>query len=164
MECKVSGLKICDRESRRAGSPLLLAAATSYSTRITESRTVQAGKRSGGEGGVGGQWRGSESWRREVHRERDGTEIERVSGIARNCISGGVRVRQTGRGAGQASPSPRPSNNSTVGTDYSAQSTGSTAAAASWEAQGRAAAIHPCHANHVLVLSSSNKSRRSFQK
>lgn len=45
----VSGLKICDRESRRAGSPLLCAAATSYSTRITESRTVQAGKRSGGE-------------------------------------------------------------------------------------------------------------------
>lgn len=49
MECKVSGLKICDRESRRAGSPLLFAAATSYSTRITESRTVQAGERSGGE-------------------------------------------------------------------------------------------------------------------
>lgn len=30
---------------------------------------------------------------------------------------------------------------------------------------GRQLSIHgPCHANHVLVLSSSNKSRRSFQK
>lgn len=72
----VSGLKICDRESRRAGSPLLFAAATSYSTRITESRTVQAGQRSGGEGGVGGQWRGSESWRRSAQRARRDREIE----------------------------------------------------------------------------------------
>lgn len=68
-----------------------------------------------------------------------------MSGIARNCISGGVRVRQRCR-PGQPKPTSIQQQHSgqwAQTTVHSAQSTGSTAAAASWEAQGRAAAIHP---------------------
>lgn len=79
--------------------------------------------------------------RRSAQRARRDREIESEWNCAQLHF-----WRREGEAEVQARPAQahvHPTTARTVGSGHSAQSTGSTAAASSWEAQGRAAAIHP---------------------